>query len=243
MGIFEENKKKREAFIDKFYLSWYNYCNEHNIHHKEDEAFSLDFNGKERNYVSDAESLLGWYLAMYGGLESIIPREIRMDYPEESKNKDSIVFEALGLFYKTACNLKESLDISDLIANEYEGQSDKYMQFYFVTTNGFKEFEDMTGCKEYVKEKLYDKNGEQGVSFDEENFKEDYYVQIFGNFYENGKCDIYLECNHCELDESKIYNLKEYLETKDTQVFWDLVKKTDEWQEFVEKTNEYNMEL
>lgn len=31
-------------------------------------------------------------------------------------------------------------------------------------------------------------------------------MQVFGNFYENGNCEIYLECNHYELNESKLYD-------------------------------------
>lgn len=232
MGVFEENKKKRQEYIDKFYTVWDSYCSEHNIHHNEDESFSLDFYGKEKQYLTDEESLLGYYLAYYGGLESEVPRAIKDDYPLDILNNKSIAAKTLALFYKTACNLKESLSVSDLVANEYEGDNDKYIQFYFVSTNGLREFEDMTNCREDVKQELLKIYEPQGIRFNEKDFDEECYMQVFGNFYENGNCEIYLECNHPDLDKEKIYDLKEYLSEKEIEVFWDEVKGTDDWKEF-----------
>lgn len=233
MGVFAENKKKRQEYVDKFYQVWDSYCSEYNLRYKKGKVCGLDFNGEEKQCLKDEESLLGYYLAYYGGLESEIPRAIENDYPQDFYNEGSVASKACSLFYKTACNLKESLMVSDFIVNEYESDKGRYLQFYFITTNGSKEFEDLTNCRSDVKQELLKIYEKQGCQFNEKDFDEECYIQVFGNFAKNGNFEIYLECNHPDIEKEKIYDLKEYLNEEDVGAFWDEVKGTEDWKEFV----------
>lgn len=232
MGIFEENKKKRQEYIDKFYVIWDRYCSEHYIHHHDDKAFGLDFNGEERQYLTNEETLLGYYLAYYGGLESEIPQKINMDYSEEVKNHDSIACKALSLFYQTSCSLKDSLEVNDITPKEYKNKNGEYLQFYFRTMNKFKEFEELTNCKNKAKKEVLNRFKNRNIEFDEKSFDEDFYINIYGNFYINNECELYLKCNHYEMEEPKVYDLKKYLSKEDIDVFFNEVKNQTEWQEF-----------
>lgn len=229
MGVFEENKKKRESYIEKFLRDWDVYAGEKGLHHRDDDYINYEFYGNEKYYLSDEESYLGWYLCKYRGEEYLIPEEMAENYSLEEDNCNQLILDATLLFYQSTCDLRESLDISDIIPTEFEKDGERGLRFYFRTMNQFKEIDEKTKIFDEVQAIVADLCELNGVEDEEE-----IYPTLYGDFYENGNCDVFYQCDHELFDSPFVYNLSSYLSEEEIGYFFDEVRKTEEWKEFEE---------